>query len=345
MLQSMVLLHMAERDSTETLIEAVAEVPDERVIQAFSLLGDETRMAIILALAEASAPLNKEVWNPTGRNALTFSELRARVGTSDPGNFNYHLGKLEGQFIQQTEDGYELLPSGNRIVKTVISIAGFEVAALPRTEIDLVCPNCGAPTVITHQRQRMYHLCTECDGNVVVGDQHPSGILSGVMLDPAVLRNRTPEEIVLAQYGWKFYSFALALEGICIMCSGSITGSLHVCDEHNAEIDGPCPACGYIYEATGQFVCTVCAHTMLWGIVPLGVIHPAGIAFCWQRGLELGFGDNDLEILERLFELFGNSEVEIRSVEPPVGRVTLRDEGDELAITFDSSLNVVDVNR
>lgn len=337
---------MENRDPAVSPIEAAAgEGTDERITRVFSLLSNETRLAVILALAEACEPLNRQTWNPTGVNAVPFSELRERVGSRDPGNFNYHLGKLEGHFIQQTTDGYELLPAGTRIVKTVISIAGFEETALPATPIDLACPNCGAPTAITHQRQRMYHLCTACDGNVVVGDRHPSGILSGVMLDRSVLRNRSPEEVVLAQYAWKFYSFALALEGVCMMCSGRIEGSLHVCKEHEGGIDGPCPSCGYSYEATGHFVCTICNHTKLWGIIPLSVIHPAGIAFCWERGIELGFGDHDLGTLERLFDLYGNSALEVRSRDPPRVRVTLRDADDELHVTFDRDLEVVDVTR
>jgi hypothetical protein len=340
----MVLFDMENRNPAGSPIEAAAEMADERVTTVFSLLGNETRLAIILALAAASEPLNQETWNPTGINTVPFSELRDRVGSRDPGNFNYHLRKLEGQFIQQTSEGYELLPAGSRIVKTVISIAGLDETALPPTPVDVACPNCGAPTAITHQRQRMYHLCTECGGNVVAGDPHPAGILSGVMLDQAVIRDRSPDEIVSAQYAWKFYSFALALEGVCLMCSGRMEGSLYICDCHEAETDRPCPSCGYSYEVTGQFVCAGCNQTKLWGIIPLSVIHPVGIAFCWEHGIELAFGDHDLATLERLFDLYGTAGLEIQSHDPPRVRVTLRDEGDERHLTYDRNLDVVEVN-
>lgn len=317
---------------------------DERVTQVFSLLADETRLATILALAEASEPLSRGMWNPTGLDAVSFSEIRERVGAEDPGNFNYHLRKLEGVFIQQTSDGYELMPAGKRIVKAVISIAGLEETALPPTPIDLACPNCGAPTVVTHQRQRMYHLCTACDGNVAVSDEHPSGVFSGVMLDRTVLRNRSPEEIVLAQYAWKFFTFALALQGVCGMCSGRIEGSLDVCENHGAETDGPCSSCGYSYEVTGQIVCSVCNHTMLWGIIPLSVFHPAGTAFCWAHGIELTFDGDDLGTLEGVFNLYGNSALEIQSRDPPRVRVALREAGDELHVTYEDGLDVVEVS-
>ena len=329
---------------TESPIESASGMADERVTQLFSLLADETRLAIILALAEASEPLNRERWDPTGTNVVPFSELRERVGVEDPGNFNYHLRKLDGEFIQQTADGYELVSAGERIVKTVISIAGFEETALPETPIDLACPHCGAPTAITHQRQRMYHLCTACDGNVIAGDQHPSGVLSGVMLDRAVLRDRSPVEIVLAQYAWKFSTFAMALDGVCLLCAGRIEGTLHACGDHETGPNGACASCGYSYEVTGQFVCTVCNHTKLWGIIPLSVIHPAGTAFCWDHGIELTFDGDDLGVLERLFELYGSSTLEVRSRNPVRVRVTLRDSGDERRLTYDETIDVVEVD-
>lgn len=336
---------MADRDQSMSPIEAAAAETDELVTQLFSLLGDETRLAIILALADASEPINRESWNPTGMNTMSFSELRARVGRRDPGNFNYHLGKLDGQFITHSSDGYKLLPAGSRIVKTVIAIAGFEETALPPTRIDIGCPNCRAPTAVTHQQRRMYHLCTECGGNVLAGDHHPAGVLSGVVLDQTVLRNRSPEDVVLALYAWKFYSFALALVEVCIMCSGQMEGSLHVCKAHEPESDGLCRSCGYSYEVTGQFVCSVCKHTKLWGLIPLSAIHPAGIAFCWEHSIELGFSNRDLGTLRRLFDLFAESALEIRSYEPPRVRVTLRDADDELRVSFDTNLEVTEITE
>lgn len=336
---------MARTNTTESPIENAVEVTDERVTELFSLLGDETRLAILLALADASEPVNQESWNPTGMNILSFSELRERVGSRDPGNFNYHLRELDGHFISHSDDGYKLSPAGKEIVRMVLSIAGFEEVALFPTRTDLPCPNCEASTALTHQQQRLYHVCTNCDGNVIVGDQHPSGVLSGLMLDQTILRNRSPEEIVVAQYAWKNSAFALAFEGLCLMCLGRVEGSLHVCDEHETETDGPCPSCGYSYEARGEFVCDVCRHTYLWGLIELCVLHPAAIAFCWEHGIETEFRDQTLEPLKRLFDFYGRATLEIRSLEPPCVTVTLREAGDELHVTFDEALDVVEVTE
>lgn len=92
-------------------------------VDALSVLGDETRMAILRELADAE-------------DALPFSELRRRVGISDTGRFNYHLGKLCEYFVRDTDEGYELGHAGTRIVD-----AADDAPADP--ELETACPVCG----------------------------------------------------------------------------------------------------------------------------------------------------------------------------------------------------------
>lgn len=54
---------------------------------AFRILGEETRMATPRA-----------VWESPDE-PVSFSEIRARIGNPDSGQFNYHLNKLEGHFL------------------------------------------------------------------------------------------------------------------------------------------------------------------------------------------------------------------------------------------------------
>jgi DNA-binding transcriptional ArsR family regulator len=71
--------------------------------EAFELLGDETRLAILRALADADEP-------------LTFTRLRERCGVADSGRFSYHLRRLCEYFVHETTDGYELEPAGDRVI-------------------------------------------------------------------------------------------------------------------------------------------------------------------------------------------------------------------------------------
>lgn len=86
--------------------DAVAD--PETVTDTFTLLSDETRVRIVLALDEA----------PDDR-PLRFSELRSAVGVRDGGRFNYHLDRLCGRLVEKTDDGYALSREGERVAAIV----------------------------------------------------------------------------------------------------------------------------------------------------------------------------------------------------------------------------------
>ncbi|MEF8801746.1 MAG: helix-turn-helix domain-containing protein, partial [Halolamina sp.] len=109
-------------DTSETML-----APDD----AFAVLGNETRMEILQTLGEADEP-------------LPFSELRGRVGMRDSGQFNYHLGKLDGHFIKDTDGGYALGQKGSRVIEAVLSGAVTDTPVLDRTPVDMSCYCCGA---------------------------------------------------------------------------------------------------------------------------------------------------------------------------------------------------------
>lgn len=342
-MRSLVCLHMADANSSESPLEAAADIAGARATEAFSLLGNETRLAILLALWEAFDPFAEGTWDPTEGNTVTFSDLRERVGLRDSGQFNYHLGKLEGQFVEQTPNGYRLLPAGTKIVQAVIAIAGFEEPSLDPTEIDLACPNCDAPTGIIFQNQRLYYVCTACDGNFALDDRHPSGVLSGWISNPAALRNRTAEAIYSAVRTEVYHNFAQKAAGICSACSGQVESTLHVCDAHDPGADTPCPACGRQAEWMGWFVCSICKSTSQVSVPSLGLRHPAVVAFYWEHGIELG--TNSHETARQFVKLDEQADEELVSRNPPRVRVTLRHEGDALQLTYDEELNVVEVNE
>jgi len=59
---------------------------------AFMVLSHDLRLEILLAL-----------WDASGFS-LSFSELRKAVDERDSGGFNYHLSKLLGHFVAETDD-------------------------------------------------------------------------------------------------------------------------------------------------------------------------------------------------------------------------------------------------
>lgn len=77
------------------------------VTDTFTLLSDETRVRIVLALYDAS------------EEAVRFSDLRSRVGVRDGGRFNYHLDRLRGHLVEKTGAGYALTDAGERVASLV----------------------------------------------------------------------------------------------------------------------------------------------------------------------------------------------------------------------------------
>jgi hypothetical protein len=78
---------------------------------ALSVLADETRLAILRALADADEP-------------LPFSRLRERAGVSDSGRFSYHLRQLCEYFVRETTEGYELGHAGARVIDATSAAGG-----------------------------------------------------------------------------------------------------------------------------------------------------------------------------------------------------------------------------
>lgn len=74
--------------------------------EAFSVLGNDTRVAILRTLWDAGPP-------------VAYSELKSAIGVHDSGRFNYHLDKLIGHFVERTEAGYSLLVAGEQAVQAI----------------------------------------------------------------------------------------------------------------------------------------------------------------------------------------------------------------------------------
>jgi hypothetical protein len=109
--------------------------PDE----AFALLGNETRLAILRTLAAAGGP-------------LSFTDLRNRVGIRQGGQFNYHFDKVVGHFVDKREDGYVLRQTGKRVVEAVLSGTLTEPPVLGPTVVEgWPCPYCGAPCEVRYR--------------------------------------------------------------------------------------------------------------------------------------------------------------------------------------------------
>lgn len=331
---SMVITHMDGPASADSPLEAAADVSGAEATEAFSTLGSETRLAILLALWEADDP----GMEATG---LPFSALRERVGMRDSGQFNYHLDKLTGRFIEQTDEGYQLRQAGLKIVRTVIGAAGFDVPSQEPTVIDMPCRHCGGQSAIMYRDERLFRVCTECQGTFESSDL-PEGCLIEVELDPAAVTSRSPEEMFSLAKFQLLQAVHNMMEGICPECSGSVGKELDMCEDHDA--DGTCDACGRAEPVRVRFECLVCKN---WAVVPPSTclyFHPEVVTFFENHGISLQWNIDDFDTLKQIHELIVEK-VSFDADEPSRMQVTFSHTGDELRLLLDRELNVVDVAR
>lgn len=304
-----------------------------RATEAFELLGNETRLAILVALWERYEPFEE---GGTAR----FSELRDRVGTTDSGRFNYHLDRLDGHFVESVEDGYRLAEAGLEFVRSVIAGAGIEAPTLEPSEVDQSCALCGATVEVAYENGWVHVRCTECAGLWADGDGS-DGQLAKFSLHPAGVEGRTPAEVYAAAWVTTFQKLYSMIEGVCPTCTGRVERSLDVCEDHDP--DGGCPTCGRRRRIVGRLHCTVCKEWVQTTMGGVAKYHPRVVAFCYEHGLELQYGFNDLAHIRARLTRAGSA-VELLSDDPPRVRVTTELDGDEVWLELDENLSVVDVS-
>ncbi|MEF8801486.1 MAG: hypothetical protein V5A56_10705 [Halolamina sp.] len=87
---------------------ATGSVSGDISADAFALVSDDTRVAILRALHELDTP-------------VAFSALYEQLAVGDSAHFNYHLSELRPQFVTKTADGYELTAGGRRLSRAVVA--------------------------------------------------------------------------------------------------------------------------------------------------------------------------------------------------------------------------------
>ncbi|MFB6299987.1 MAG: winged helix-turn-helix domain-containing protein [Halobacteriales archaeon] len=76
---------------------------------AFETIGNETRIEILRTLIDSDA------------KAMSFTDLRDQVGVADSGRFNYHLQRLTGHFIEDTEEDDTLRYPDRKIAHAILA--------------------------------------------------------------------------------------------------------------------------------------------------------------------------------------------------------------------------------
>jgi len=217
-------------------------------VEAFALLGDETRVAILEALAgHADDP-------------ISFAQLRELVGVEDSGRFNYHLGKLVGRFVEKDEDGYRLTFAGSRVVGAVYEGTYAEGDDIDPVELDANCFECGAGMELSYADERVTIGCSEC-GNVDSEFGFPPGAIAGRDAEslPTVLTNHLVTLLDRLNAGF------------CTNCSGPVSPTFEQ-DEDDISV---------------EFVCERCHASATTSLASVLLTEPAVVAFNYDHGVDV----------------------------------------------------------
>lgn len=327
---------MDDVNSPESLFNAVGNTIDEQTLEAFELLSNETRLAILLALWKAMDP-GPPPFEPT----LSFAELRRMVGMRHGQQFNYHLERLVGWYVRQTDAGYTLTISAERILSTVMAGIFSDSPSFRDERIDAACMLCGASTMVDYSDGILIQRCPNCEGvNQEPGE--PSGAIAKEYRPPVGLNNRTPEEFVQKGKTWHRHRRHAFIEGTCPDCSGTITTTMLICGAHDSQDLTICEHCDRVHKIVARFVCDICKSSMETGVWNTILTEIPVIAFFHEHGLDVKTLEDELAY-GTLFDAI--EAVTVHSEEPLEIKVTVELGGDRLVVIIDEETSVLDVTE
>lgn len=297
--------------------------PDE----AFSALGNETRIRILQTLAEEDTP-------------LSFTELRARLDYRHGGQFYYHLDQLVAHFVDKTDDGYELRPAGRRVIQAVQSGAVTEAPVIERKTTDASCQLCSASIEIQYVDERVEAFCTACRGVWGENKQGQDGYLGSRYLPPAGIKGRSQEAMYRAAWTWTQLEIFAIGSSICPACSAPLGHEPLVCEEHGTNTD-LCERCGRRYAVYLRSQCTHCPFETASTLPVCVITNTDFLAYLTTHDLN-PIMPNSIADVQRVFSDFDE---EVISIEPFEVKVTFAIDGGSIALTLDEELDIVEVTK
>ena len=288
--------------------------------EAFAALTDETRLRILQVLWDSDI------------ETVPFSELRRAVGMRDPGQFNYHLDKLVGQFVTKTDAGYQLTQAGKHVVGTIISGMYTTHGTIDLIVLNHSCQNSGDPLVLRYERETVRIRCDSCSSC-------PSHWEAPV--PPAAFagydRDEVPE-VVSRYFRTKVHQI---INGFCPYCHGRMKPTVELVNtmgECPSSEDGLEDPNGRSADPVVRFDCQRCgAGSQITLDHALLLANPVVFSFYYENGIDLQ---------KRFFwELsgLGPDEVDVESRNPIRVNVTFRVDEYAFTVVVDEDFDILDV--
>lgn len=273
-----------------------------RPADAFSLIGNEIRVAILEAL-----------WH-TDDQPVKFMELNEAVAADNSAKFNYHLGELTGHFVRKTDDGYELRTAGERVVQAVVEGSFNAHPTLDPIDTGDECTHCSGSLVGTYTDEELAIECPAC------GRTHGQ-----YSFPPGGLIGRDDEGILSAFNRRVRHLHNLARDGVCPECSGQMeTEIVHGRD------------CCLDADLRAEYSCLQCHHTLCSTIGLALLDHPLVVAFYRDHGIDLRATP-----YWRLNWCVSDDCTTVESTDPRRIEVSISRFGETITLTLDGGLAIV----
>jgi hypothetical protein len=276
--------------------------PDE----AFALVGHETRIAILRAVMDAA----DEAGDPS--TSVPFSELRARVGMRDSGQFNYHLGKLAGPFLDHDENGYSLRYTSLLVMGSVLAGTYTERGVADPVAASEPCPVCEGTVEATYEDERGTVACADCGET-----------FSSSAIPPGALEDYDPSEYPEVFERWTGHLMDDLQSGFCLACAGRVDARVVPGD------DG----------VTVHYECRRCPEMATTSLGAALLSHPAVVGFHWDHGLDLR------DVRSWTLGWLHDDHAAVISEDPLRVECTVPLDDERLVLTVDGGAAVLDVER
>ncbi|MFB6206994.1 MAG: winged helix-turn-helix domain-containing protein [Haloglomus sp.] len=285
-----------------------AAADDSEPADAFALVGNETRAEILRVLGQ-------DPW--TG---LSFSELRSRAAPDmDSGQFNYHLQQLVGQFVRQTDDGYEMRPAGATLYRTIRAGTFNRRASVEPFDAGFDCYFCETPVEASYDDGIFRLRCPGCEH-----------VYAHTMAPPSAVEGVDRDELLAHIDQYNRHNMLAFARGVCPICVNGVDCEFipgeaawtEGAERFDLFVNHSCDHCGN-------------EHYMTVGLALL--YRPPFVCFFDERGLDV----TSVPHWELPF-VMTDRDVTVRSEDPWEVALETTYDGDRLELVVDEDLTLVE---
>lgn len=242
--------------------ESAGETPNQSTSEdAFALVGNEIRAEIIRTLGAHDA-------DDTGESTLGFADLRAAAETDVVSSqFNYHLQKLVGHYVEKTDEGYRLRPEGKMLYRTIRAGVFTRRDSLSPVALDQGCYYCDDQLKLAYDDGMFTVQCHGCET-----------LYDLILAPPSAVR--TDEKLQARVEGYNYHLRQAFAQGVCPTCVNPLETEL--LDPAETGFTDVVERDLYVYQSCGY-----CGNHSYLSLGSLFLHHPAVIGFCYEQGLDV----------------------------------------------------------